>query len=237
MLNPGPLASGSGSKATAIIALMARSAAAQSTSSGVARRREAAKAEGGEQYLARRQELVRTATEVFKAKGVASASIDDIARAAGVDRATLYYYFASKEEMFQEAVIDAVNDVMDLAEHIDESPDPPSEKLHTLILKLVTSFAHRYPQIYVYLREDVQAMPELNLPEMQRRFERVVTNVIREGVEAGEFRDDIPPRLASYGIQGMLAWTHRWFDPDGLVDPEDVAEAFTKMAVDGLRKR
>jgi TetR/AcrR family transcriptional regulator, cholesterol catabolism regulator len=214
-----------------------QSSTAPSGDSGIARRRAAAKAEASEQYLARRGHIVDAATEVFRTKGVASTSIDDIARAAEVDRATLYYYFASKEELFQEVVIEAVVDVMDLAEHIDESSDPPSEKLHTLILKLLTSFAHRYPQTYVYLREDVQAMPELNLPEMQRRFEAVVTNIIREGIEAGEFRSDVPPRLASYAIQGMLAWTHRWFDPDGLVDPEDVAEAFTKMAVDGLRKR
>ena len=206
-------------------------------SSAIARRRAAAKEDASESYLERRRHILDAATQVFRSKGIASSSIDDVARAAGVDRASLYYYFASKEELFQEVVIDAVVDVMDLAEHIDESRDPPSEKLHTLIVKLVTSFAHRYPQIYVYLQEDVQAMPELNLPEMQRRFEAVVTKIIREGIEAGEFRSDIPPRLASYAIQGMLAWTHRWFDPDGLVDPEDIAQAFTKLAVDGLRKR
>src|SRR5262249_18234786 len=117
---------------------MGQASTAKSASSGIARRRAAAKADASEQYRGRQREIVRAATTVFREKGIAAATIDDIARAAGVDRATLYYYFGSKEDLFQEVVIDAVRDVMDLAEHIDESSDPPSEKLHTLILKLLT---------------------------------------------------------------------------------------------------
>jgi TetR/AcrR family transcriptional regulator, cholesterol catabolism regulator len=204
--------------------------------SRTARRRAAAKVDATDKYLARRGEIVQAATDLFREKGVAGVSIDDIARAAGVDRSAVYYYFGNKEELFREIVIDSLIDVMELADHIDESPEPPEQKLELLIRRLMTSYAHRYPQMSVYLREDVQTLPELNLPKLQVRFEQAVTSIIREGVDEGIFRSDIQPRVASYAIQGMLAWTHRWFDPDGLLSADDVAKQFATFAIAGLRK-
>src|ERR1700759_917305 len=61
----------------------ARYSRAPMASSGIAKRRAAAKAEGSSHYTARRLEIIRTAAEVFKTKGLAATSVDDIAKAAG----------------------------------------------------------------------------------------------------------------------------------------------------------
>ncbi len=76
--------------------------------SRIARRRSTALSEGGPDYAAKRAELVRVATAVFRLRGYAATSLNEIAHAFGTDRASLYYYVASKEELFQECVADAV---------------------------------------------------------------------------------------------------------------------------------
>ena len=50
---------------------------------------------------ARPGEIVDAALEVFAEKGFAAAKLDDIARRAGISKATLYLYFETKEEIFR----------------------------------------------------------------------------------------------------------------------------------------
>src|SRR6266540_3565796 len=95
--------------------------------------------------IARRAEIVRAAATVFRAKGVAATSIDDVARAAGADRATLYYYVGSKNELFQEVVLSAVVGNIELAERIAAGDDSPTAKLEALILGVMASYAEFYP--------------------------------------------------------------------------------------------
>jgi len=205
-------------------------------SSGIGRRRAAAKAEGSEHYVARRQHLIRTAASVFKAKGLAGTSIDDVAKATGIDRASLYYYVGSKKELFAAVVQDAVVANIEMAERIQASSEPADEKLSQLIRALLDSYATFYPHIYVFVQEDVSRM-DVDIVDLQRRFDRALIGILEEGVKTGVFRADLSPRVAAYGIIGMANWTHRWFDPDGPLSAGEISDTFVKLATDGLRAR
>ena len=61
-------------------------------------------------YQVRRQTILRHAAELFHARGLGDTTLADIARVAGLDRASVYYYFANKEEVFADVLRDAVND-------------------------------------------------------------------------------------------------------------------------------
>src|ERR1700754_4110828 len=108
--------------------------------SGIARRRAAAKAEGSEHYLTRRRELIKAAAVVFQTQGFAGTSIDHVAQAAGVDRATLYYYVGSKKELFEEVVLEALVSNIEMAERIRDGEGSPPEKLSALIKGLMTAY-------------------------------------------------------------------------------------------------
>jgi AcrR family transcriptional regulator len=59
---------------------------------------------GGEEDNAKRRQIIDGARAVFLAQGFDAASMNDIARAAGVSKGTLYVYFANKEELFEAIV-------------------------------------------------------------------------------------------------------------------------------------
>jgi len=86
--------------------------------SGIGRRRAAARDEGGAAYQERRTEIVRAAAEMFKKNGYRGTKLNDVAEAMGLDRASLYYYVGSKEELFHEVVGTAVETNADAAEQI-----------------------------------------------------------------------------------------------------------------------
>jgi TetR/AcrR family transcriptional regulator, cholesterol catabolism regulator len=209
--------------------------------SGIARRRAAAKVEATEQYVARRQELIRAAASAFKTQGLSNTSVDDVARAAGVDRASLYYYFGTKKELFDAVVLDALISNIEIAERICSGDDRPIEKLGQLIKRLMMSYAEYYPQLYVYVQENPAQIGTasklhggLDILELQRRFDRALIDIVQQGIDAGEFRSDLSPRVAAFGIIGMVNWSHRWFQPDGPVSAADVGETFARLACDGL---
>src|SRR3546814_6163371 len=70
--------------------------------SNISKRRSSALKEGSAEYLAKRAELLAIAANQFKTKGYRSAKLAEIGLKAGLDRATVYYYFGSKEELFRE---------------------------------------------------------------------------------------------------------------------------------------
>ena len=67
-----------------------------------------------------------------------------------------------------------------------------------------------------------------------KEYERCWQQIIREGVESGEFRRDLDIQVASYGLLGMLNWLYKWYDPQGRLGVQQVAEQFTALALAGL---
>lgn len=211
--------------------------------SGIARRREAARMAGDEHYVARRQEIIGVAAEVFREKGYDKASLNDIAAQMGTERASLYYYVASKEELFQEAVREVVETNLKAADRIMRRKDDAQAKLAALAEQVIVSYADNYPHTFVYIQEDMRRVTAgetewaRDMARQTKRIEAITIKLIRQGIDEGTFRDDLDPQLASNGLWGMLNWTHRWYKPGGKHAGEDVARTFSELFLGGLRKR
>jgi AcrR family transcriptional regulator len=211
--------------------------------SGIEKRRATARRDGSRHYQARREELIQAAAAAFRDKGLARTSLDDVAKAAGVDRASLYYYVGNKQELFDEVVMEALIANVEMAEAIRDGDGAPDVKLAELLQRLISSYGQFYPHLYVFLQEDASHFDSGGrrgaggVAELYRRFELAMIAIIQQGVDEGKFRSDVPVRIAAYGIMGMANWTHRWFNPDGPVGADEVGRAFAVMATDGLRAR
>jgi AcrR family transcriptional regulator len=202
--------------------------------------------EGDGAYRAKRNELLQIAGDVFKEKGYEASTLNDIAARFGTDRAAIYYYFAGKEELFQEVFQATAKKVLDdnLAEATRVSGLAVSahEKLLLLIELQIRSYEANYPYVYVYIQEDMGKVAFQTTPwakEMvrkTRRFETVVTDVIAAGIRDGDFRDDLSVPLVAKTLFGMVNWTHRWFKPgDRKYTAQQTIDTFSAIFFDGLR--
>lgn len=220
----------------------------QASGSGLSQRRRSAQVEGGPVYLAKRNELLQIAGDVFKEKGFDAATLNDIAARFGTDRAAIYYYFASKDEIFQEVFQATAKKVLDdnLAEatRIAGLDVTAREKLRRLIELQITSYEVNYPYVYVYIQEDMgkvafQATPwAKDMVRKTRKFEAVVTEVIEFGIKNGELRDDLSVPLVVKTLFGMVNWTHRWFKPGvRKYTAEETIDTFSSIFFDGLRRQ
>jgi AcrR family transcriptional regulator len=207
-------------------------------SSGIQARRQAAMEEGGAAYLARRQEIVRAAAYVFRDKGY-EATLKEVAQALGTERVSIYYYFASKEELLQEIVREALAREMEAAHTIRRSRASTPDKIRALIESMVTNYAENYPHMNVYVedlgriaRQDSEWATDVIADT--RQYEALVRSILRQGQEDGTLREDIPINVASMALFGTINWMYRWYRPTYPVPPEEIAAGFAAVFLQGF---
>lgn len=215
---------------------------AQSASvSRIAQRRTAALQEGGADYSAKRTELIRLSADVFREKGYAAATLNDIAAKFGTDRASLYYYVGSKEELFQACISNAVETNLAAARQIAEKSMSARDKLLELIELIIHSQVEHYPYMYVYIQEDMRQVASQDalwaqaMVEQTHDLERYFLEIIAEGVAEGSFRSDLSNTLIANSLFGMTQWTHRWYVPGrSKYSEQDLIRVFSTILFQGI---
>ena len=215
------------------------------STSGIGRRRAAAKNEtANPAYLERRREVVEAAARVFKRKGYKGTRLSDIAEELQTDRANIYYYVSSKDELFEEAVTEAATANIVRAEEIRDGTGTPAEKLRAVVEELMTSYAEHYPFLYVFIQENLSHVKEsragwaAEMRSINKRYESVVVSLIQQGYDDGTLRDIGPAWVVAYGIIGVVGWTNRWFDPSRSdADAGVIGKAYAEMLLGGLADR
>jgi AcrR family transcriptional regulator len=202
----------------------------------ISERRESARKRERHHYTQRRQQVIAAAAHVFQTKGFAEASINDVAEAAQLNRATVYYYVQSKEELFEIVVMDALERNVDMAEALHQSADDPRSKLEQLVIGLLQSYAEHYPHMNVYIQEGVRGSTDDGgaIRNLEHRFQAAFTGVITQGIETGTFRSDLSATAVSFGLLGMINWTHRWFRPQGALTAEELGKQFVALMESGV---
>jgi hypothetical protein len=70
-----------------------------------------------------------------------------------------------------------------------------------------------------------------------RAYERVVEEVIRAGVQSGEFRADLDPHLVAFGLLGMVKSVAGWFEKESKTTIDQIVEEFFALLIRGIAAR
>lgn len=208
--------------------------------SGIAVRRQAALAEGGEGYKSRRDEIVREAAKAFQEKGYEATTLNDIAARLKTDRASLYYYVGSKEELLQEIVRVVLDENVLTAERVMAEAKTATEKIQALVEYMIESFDRHYPHMYVYVEDMARISRQKtdwakDVVHKAKQFESIVVEILEEGRSDGSFRSDLPNNISALALFGMINWTHRWHKPGSPHSTKEIAETFCALFLDGYR--
>jgi TetR/AcrR family transcriptional regulator, cholesterol catabolism regulator len=205
----------------------------------LAMKRNAAQQRDRAQYGAKRDKILRAAGPVLQRHGLAATTIEAIAKEAGVDRATIYYYFSDKGEIFREAISEGLKEMVSDLEEVALSRYPPDVRLRRSMYVVMRAFEKHYPQLYIYLRSgDSSSIIDKHLNEEMiacgRRYEDLVEDIVRDGMRQGVFATSLPPKVFAKSVTGMLNWTSRWFVPGGALDAEDISDGMADMILSGV---
>ncbi len=138
--------------------------------------------------------ILEAAMDIFSEVGFNGARVDEIAKRAGVNKATIYYHIGDKEALYAEILHNAIGHVADSISGAIEAATAPEEKLRAYIRGIAGAVEGNPCMGPILLRE--VASGGQNLPELVvRDFARligIVTSIIEEGKNKGAFVDVTP---------------------------------------------
>ncbi len=187
-------------------------------------------------FEARRNNILRAATQVFAQNGYEKASMRMIAKAANVSLAGLYHYFERKEQLLFVMQFRVFGSLLSgLQERLMGIQDP-RERLCTMIRAHVTYFAENMAELKVCSHE----LDSLEGESYERAREiRVAYYNITRDIVASLIKSDPPAyppdmHVATMSLFGTLNWLYRWWDPNGPTSPRSVATQITNQFLTGI---
>ncbi len=164
---------------------------------------------------ARPQELVAAALEIFAEKGFAGTRLSDVAKRAGVSKATVYLYFDSKEDLLH-AAVRAVEPILDFGDDLAASHEGDTrELLSVLVTRWLEEFEKRgvggVPKLIIAEGSNFPDLARLYLDVVVERGRRIFTAVLQRGIERGEVRSDLDVEQAVHVFMAPVhyAQVHR----------------------------
>ncbi len=189
--------------------------------------------------MSRRNEIVRRAAELFDRQGVANTSIEDIARAVGIKREGIYYYFKSREEIVLEIILPQSQALLFNLTTILRSDMDALEQLRAALRNHLSSYNPGYLEMSIALREDHLYRQSKRLRELRRIWKTygdAWKRLVAAGQASGAFDRSIDPKIAAFGILGMCNWVSRWYDRGGSLGLEAITDTFYKLIAQGLAR-
>jgi TetR/AcrR family transcriptional regulator len=162
----------------------------------------------------RPQQIIDAALSVFGERGLSCARLDDIAKLAGLSKGTIYLYFPNKEELFREMIRQTAVANIAMGEKA-VSQGTPTEQLcaamrgywkfvrspvFSTIHRLVLGELHQFPDLAEFYANEVTA-----------RGLKLLSGIIRRGIDAGEFRE-IDPLIAARMLAALTIMNGIWRD-------------------------
>jgi AcrR family transcriptional regulator len=183
----------------------------------------------------RRDTIIDTSATVFARSGYHATGIAELCEVNGFGKGAFYYYIGSKEELLAAIHNRVMDEVLLGADRVVVAGGSPSEQLEMLGTELL-DVIHRYPDhVWVFLHEFPALTDERaeQFRTRRREYERHVENVLRAGVETGEFRA-VDPWLTARAWLGMHNYTYLWLKSGGSVSARDAAKPFADIFLKGI---
>ena len=180
----------------------------------------------------RKQRILEGALEVFKASGLDGSTMDQIAQHSGFGKATLYYYFKSKEDVFSAILEDGWIKIWESLEPVIASQGSPRNTFISLMIK-IAEIAQDRPGLFEFLFNAPKTIKLEKQPwkEYQHRLYGVIQGLLEDGVKAGEF-PKINPELMFKALGGLFMGLVFMGDKKEPVSEKDVEKLLNKLITD-----
>jgi AcrR family transcriptional regulator len=179
--------------------------------------------------------LTNVAVRVFAERGYDGASMDDVARAAGITKASIYHHVTGKEALLGRGLRRALDALSAILEEPGSNRGSAGARLEHLVRRVAEVTFDLLPELSVLFRIRGNSPTELEALAHRRRFDRTVASLVRQAQNEGSVRSDIDPGVATRLIFGMSNSTVEWFRADGRSSPGELADAICKVALGGLK--
>ena len=182
-----------------------------------------------------RERILAAAVQLFAQYGYHAATMRDIARISGIQAASIYYHYASKQALLVEIMDTHMRNLNANLQRIMQENTSIELRLHEAIanhIRLHTTYKAEFFIIDTEIRALEEEQRGVILP-LRDQYEMLLQGLLREGMQQGMFRQ-VDIKIASYALIAMCTEVATWFRPDGRLSVQQVIDIYTQMITEGL---
>lgn len=185
----------------------------------------------------KRELILQAALRNFAEEGFDRATMQNIAKSAGVGKGTTYEYFPSKEALFCEVLLKGISNMVDELTAVLQQPGSVHQKVERLFQKNLEIFRTKADLQAIMLNNIGKIPADLHRQLMEKQMELVGTmeQIFTEAIHADEMCD-VPPRIAAAAVLNGLKviYTYQLTKGETL---ESVIEHYLNLIFHGFDKR
>ena len=182
-------------------------------------------------------EVLAAAAEVFYERGYADATVQDVARALGILKGSLYHYIETKEDLLYRLLEQVHGEVQQVLDEVAAIKGlSPLERIGLYVRRQVHYNLDNLERISVYYH-DIDHLSESRRAEIiakRRDHNHFISGLVRAAQQRGEVDPTVSPSLTSNCIFGTIIWPYRWYRPDGRIQRDEIADVCARYAIGGL---
>lgn len=181
-------------------------------------------------------EIIAASAYVFAHRGYHGSSTQDIADVLKIKQASLYHYLPSKEAALEAVCERGSEGFFETAVLAAARPASAAGKIHALAQAFFLPLVDRRDFITVFHRERRHLTREARarVTKWIRAYEQLVQEIIVGGIESGEFRKDLDPRLTTLALIGMFRTVSDWYGYEPDIGIDKVIAEFPKFVLQGI---
>jgi AcrR family transcriptional regulator len=181
------------------------------------------------------QGILEVAVAAFNEYGYDATSMGVLADRLGLSKSAIYHHFASKDEILERALDQALGALEGVLDEPAASEGSAADRLDHVLRGAVHVLVDRLPYVTLLLR--VRGNTEIERTALARRraFDRRVMGLVETAQAEGTLRTDIDGRIVERLLFGMINSIVEWYRPGGREDAARLADDVIAVALDGLR--
>ena len=186
------------------------------------------------------EHILHAARDVFCEKGYEQTVVAEIAARIGVVEGTVFKYFPTKRELLLKVLENWYEEMFGDYERLLAGVTGTRARLRFLIWRHLRT-VRDYPLLCRLMFREVRSEQDYHgsgLHAKNRRYTQFLMDVIREGVESGEFRNDLPlPLMRDLVYGGIEHHSWKFMSGRGELDVDGVADQIASVLCDGISAR
>jgi AcrR family transcriptional regulator len=178
--------------------------------------------------------LTDVALRVFADRGYDGASMDDVARAAGITKASIYHHVSGKEALLERGLGRALDALTAILEEPGARDGRAVARLRHIVVRVAETTLQLLPELTVLFRARGTSKSEREALDRRRAFDRVVTDLVRTAQREGDLRAELDPRLVVRLLFGMSNSVVEWYRPGAALDAATVTATIVGVVFEGI---
>ncbi len=187
--------------------------------------------------MANMKETIQSvAIDLIFTKGYFATSISDIAKGAGIQKASIYHHFASKEDLLFRIMETTMTALMAALRKSQEGVVDPEDRMRAAVRSHVSFHLKRQKETFIAHSELRGLEPDhlASIVAYRDEYERMTQDIIQEGIDQEIFApNDV--KILSYAILALCTAGATWYKPGGRLTAEVIATIYENFTLSGLK--